>query len=71
MTKDSRQVYYVHELPEDVLQTLLNATYDHLDPELDALLEDAPVDLEALYNEHKDSGTYESLFEGKSKYERG
>jgi prevent-host-death family protein len=38
--RDTRQAYYAHELPEEVIKALEEASYDHLDPSLDHLSDD-------------------------------
>jgi prevent-host-death family protein len=37
--RDTRKVYYAHELPDDMIEALENATFDHLDPSLDHLMD--------------------------------
>jgi prevent-host-death family protein len=39
---DTRKAYYAHELPEAWREALEKATFDHLDPTLDHLLEKKP-----------------------------
>lgn len=36
--RDTRKAYYAHELPNDMIEALENATFDHLDPSLDHLM---------------------------------
>ena len=37
--RDTRQAYYAHELPAEAIDALQEATFDHLDPSLDHLLD--------------------------------
>jgi prevent-host-death family protein len=37
--RDTRKAYYAHELPDDMIEALENATFDHLDPSLDHLMD--------------------------------
>lgn len=38
--RDTRKAYYTHELPEEWVEALERATFDHLDPSFDHLIED-------------------------------
>ena len=38
--RDTRKAYYAHELPDEWIEALQNATFDHLDPSFDHLLDD-------------------------------
>jgi prevent-host-death family protein len=37
--RDTRKAYYAHELPDDMIEALETATFDHLDPSLDHLMD--------------------------------
>ena len=37
--RDTRQAYFVEELPEAIIETIRRADYGHIDPALDALMD--------------------------------
>jgi len=37
--RDTRQAYFAHELPDDVVKALEGSDFSHIDPELDKLMD--------------------------------
>ena len=37
--RDTRQAYFAHELPDEVIEALKNSDFGHIDPQLDQLMD--------------------------------